>query len=360
MQHALEVGIGLPVRMLREHSEGVALYRGEPQELSGFRARFAQVIGNWWWIMRKQKQLTWFTSAYGQFAVVFPFVVTAPRYFSGAIGLGGLMQTGLAFAQVQGALAWFVGAYGQFATWKATVDRLTGFTQALAQTRDEAERLAGDRTEREGEGDTVSVEGLALALPQGRPLLAPTSVELVPGENVLLSGPSGSGKTMLFRALAGIWPYWRGRIVVPKGARLLFLPQKAYLPIGTLKRAVVYPAAADSVSDVDVRGALADVGLAHLAGDLEREENWAQVLSGGELQRLAFARALLNRPDWIFLDEATASLPETAQAELYGLMRACLPATTLVSIGHRESLAQFHARRLRWETGGGAPRLVAV
>jgi len=356
-QQRVEADFRFALVRLRENSEGVALYHGEAGELDGFKARFAHVIGNWWAIMKKQKQLTWFTSGYGQVAVIFPFVVAAPRYFSGTLQLGGLMQTASAFGQVHGALSWFVDAYTQFASWRATVDRLTGFTRAVSRARDEAERLDGDRVE--GAGDGVTLEGLSLAVPQGRLLLAPTGLALRHGENVLVTGPSGSGKSTLFRTLAGIWPYWKGRIVLPAGARMLFLPQKPYLPIGTLKHAVAYPGRADAVSDAEVKEALVAVGLAQLADDLGREENWAQVLSGGEQQRLAFARALVNRPDWLFLDEATASLPEDAQAELYAALRARLPRTTLVSIAHREGLSQFHARRLTWSEGP-APRLVAA
>lgn len=341
---------------LRENSEGVALYRGEAGEMAGFKARFADVIAKWWAIMLKQKQITWFTAFYGQMAIIFPFVVSAPRYFSGAAPLGSIFQTASAFGQVQGALSWFIGAYPSFANWRATVDRLTGFTQALARARAEADRLDGDRLESADAG--LTLENLAISLPQGRPLLGDTSLRLAPGESVFVTGPSGSGKSTLFRSIAGIWPYWKGRILLPKGARMLFLPQKAYLPIGTLKNAIAYPAQADAVSDAEVIEALSAVGLEALQGDLARDENWGQVLSGGEQQRVAFARALINRPEWLFLDEASAALPEQAQAELYSLMRDRLPQTTLVSIGHRESLAQFHERRLRWQvTQGEAPSL---
>ncbi len=341
---------------LRENSEGVALYRGEAGELAGFKARFADVIAKWWAIMEKQKQVTWFTAFYAQLAIIFPFVVSAPRYFSGAAPLGSIFQTASAFGQVQGALSWFIGAYPSFANWRATVERLTGFTQALARARAEADRLDGDRLE--GEDAGLTLEHLVISLPQGSPLLGDTSLRLAPGESVFVTGPSGSGKSTLFRSIAGIWPYWQGRILLPKGARLLFLPQKAYLPIGTLKNAIAYPAQADAVSDAEVTEALVAVGLGALQGDLARDENWGQVLSGGEQQRVAFARALINRPEWLFLDEASAALPEQAQAEMYSLMRERLPQTTLVSIGHRESLAQFHQRRLRWQvTPGEAPGL---
>ena len=342
---------------LRENSEGVALYHGEEGEHANFSRRFAGVIANWWAIMQKQKQLTWFTSFYGQLAIIFPFVVSAPRYFSGGAPLGSIFQTASAFGQVQSALSWFISAYSSFASWKATVDRLTGFRQALAHARSEADALDGERGE--GADAGLSVEHLALSLPQGTPLLKDTSLRLAPGENVLITGPSGSGKSTLFRALAGIWPYWKGTITLPRGARLLFLPQKPYLPIGTLKNALAYPSQPESVSDADAAEALVAIGLGPLAAELGREENWAQVLSGGEQQRVAFGRALLNKPEWLFLDEASAALPEQAQADLYALLRDRMPQATLVSIGHRDSLGQFHARRLRWEMGDGDPRLAA-
>jgi putative ATP-binding cassette transporter len=329
---------------LRENSEGVALYRGEGEELSGLRQRFGAVIGNWWGLMFKQKQLTWFTSFYGQLAIIFPYIVVSPRFFSGQIPLGGIFQTASAFGQVQGALSWFINAYTNFATWKATVDRLIGFSEALQQVKKEAGHAQGERSE--GSDGSLAVEGLELDLPEGRSLLSHTTLQLKPDEDVLVTGPSGSGKSTLFRALAGIWPYWKGRIKLPKAARLLFLPQKPYLPIGTLKHAVSSPEDASRHSSEEVSAALKAVGLPNISGDLERTENWAQVLSGGEQQRLAFARALLYRPDWLFLDEATAALPEEDQAELYRLLQEKLPGTTLVSIGHRTSLAAFHSRKL--------------
>jgi putative ATP-binding cassette transporter len=342
-QQRFEADFRYSLVRLRENSEGVALYRGEAEELDGLRGRFDAVIANWWKLMLKQKQLTWFTSFYGQVAIIFPLLVVGWRFFAGEIPLGAIFQITAAFATVHASFAWFVDAYGQFAQWKATCNRLIGFSASLEAVRAQAAAAGGERS---AAGAGVSLEQLSLQLPQGAPLLSGTSVELKPRENVLVTGPSGAGKSMLFRALAGIWPYWRGRIGLPKGARLLFLPQKPYLPIGSLKRAVAYPDDPARFPDDEVLAALDAVGLSHLKESLDRSENWSQVLSGGEQQRLAFARAILYQPDWLFLDEATASLPDADQDRLYSLIKKRLPNTTIISIGHRESLGEHHDRRL--------------
>jgi putative ATP-binding cassette transporter len=352
-QQRFEADFRFSLVRLRENTEGVALYRGEPEEAAGLRQRFAAVIGNWWALMLRQKKLGWFTSFYAQLAVIVPLVAIAPRFFAGQIQLGVIFQTTTAFGQVHGSLAWFIGAYGTFASWKATVNRLIGFTASLERVREEAAQMDGERVE--GPDTDLEVENLELGLPQGKPLLASTSLDIKPGEHVLVTGPSGAGKSTFFRALSGIWPYWKGRIRLPRGARLLFLPQKPYLPIGSLKRAVTYPDDPLQHSDESVKEVLHEVGLAHLADRLDRAENWAQVLSGGEQQRLAFARALLTRPDWLFLDEATASLPEADQDRLYQLLKKRLPRSTVISIGHRESLAAHHAKRLDWRGAALVP-----
>jgi vitamin B12/bleomycin/antimicrobial peptide transport system ATP-binding/permease protein len=338
---------------LRENAEGIALYRGEAEELGGLRQRFGSVIANWWALMYKRKQLGWFTSFYSQLAIIFPYVVVAPRFFSGAIPLGAIFQTASAFGQVQGSLSWFIGAYPDFADWKATVDRLVGFQESLARVKAEAAERDGETVQAPQPG--IGLENLEISLPRGATLLSGANLTLEPGRNVLLTGPSGAGKSTFFRALAGIWPYWKGRIRMPEGARVLFLPQKPYLPLGTLRHAVAYPGDEARFADEEVKQALEAVGLPHKAQELDRSENWSQVLSGGEQQRLAFARALLNRPDWLFLDEATAALPEDAQAALYRLLAEKLPGTTVVSIGHRESLAAFHPRRVAWRDGALQP-----
>jgi putative ATP-binding cassette transporter len=339
----------------RENAESIAIYGGEADEKRGLRGRFRDVFENWWQIMLRQKKLTWFRSSYGQLSVIFPFLMAAPRYFTGAISLGGLMQIAEAFGKVQDALSWFVSAYVQLAEWKATVDRLTSFQTATGRAR------AGQREDigitEEAAGDALVAKDVGLTLPDGKPLLAPFDANIQPGESVLVTGPSGSGKSTLFRAFAGIWPFGRGRLAKP-AARMLFLPQKPYLTIGTLREQLSYPAGPEAFGEEAYRATLSDVGLSRFDGRLDEHQHWGQVLSSGEQQRIAFARALLHRPQWLFLDEATASLDEESEARLYRLLKERLPGTTVVSIGHRPALAQFHDRRWRIERDGGGGRLV--
>ena len=346
---------------LRENAEGVALYHGEAPEQQGLLSRFELIRQNWWSLMHYTKRLSYFTAGYRQIAIVFPFVVAAPRFFSGAITLGGLTQIASAFGEVQGALSWFVNAYGSLAEWKASVDRLLTFKLALEQATREAEAAGGVQVA-SGDARSITVQHLELALPAAdgaarRTLLADTSFAIEPGSRTLITGPSGSGKTTLFRALAGIWPYGRGTVKIPKGARVLFLPQKPYLPLGSLRDVVTFPAEPGTFEDADIQRRLADCRLEHFAGRLDEENNWSLVMSGGEQQRLAIARALLNRPDWLFLDEATASLDEAVETHLYALLHEQLPSTALVSIAHRPTVAAYHDRRWRLEPGIGAMRL---
>jgi putative ATP-binding cassette transporter len=343
----------------RENSEGVALYRGEEDELRGFRSRFMAVVDNWWAIMRRQKLLTFFTVGYNQAAVVFPFVVGAPRYFSGAIQLGGLVQISNAFGQVQGALSWFIGAYTDFAAWKATVDRLTGFRKAIFRTQEES-RAGGGPAVVAGTTDELELHNLELGLPTGRVLLSGINASIEPGERVLIKGPSGSGKSTLFRAIAGIWPFGSGQVRQPREFGALFLPQRPYFPIGTLRQAVSYPAAAATFSDAQLRDALAAAGLGHFAERLDEQENWAQQLSGGEQQRVAIARALLQKPAWLFLDEATSALDEPSQEDVYELLTERLKDATIISIAHRSALTDFHGKLLELKSDGdGRIRMIA-
>ncbi len=338
----------------RENTEGVALYRGEPDEFRGFRELFEAVVRNWWGIMRRQKRLTSFTSGYSQGAWIVPSVVAAPRYFRGELGLGGLMQTVGAFNQVQDALSFFVVSYKEIADWCAVVERLAGFERVLERMRLDAALGDGVRHV-DGDDTRLTVEDVDLHLPDGRPLVTHVNLSLLRGDSVLLGGASGSGKSTLFRAIAGIWPFGRGEIRASPRARVLFLPQRPYLPIGTLRSVVSYPMPAAGVDDATLREALEAVDLGGLAGRLDEAGHWALQLSPGEQQRIAFARALVQKPDWLFLDEATAAVDEVTEARLYRLVRDRLPGTTLFSVGHRATLRPFHARRLVVERTGNGP-----
>jgi len=337
----------------RENTEGVALYRGEADELRGFRERFGAVVKNWWSIMRQRKRLTFFTASYSQAAIIFPFLVAAPRYFRGEIPLGGLVQTASAFGQVQDALSYIVSSYTELAEWRAVVERLAGFGRAIERARAEAAVQGIRRTEEAGAA--LELKHVDLLLPGGRRLMEDIDLDFRRGDNALISGPTGSGKSTLFRAIAGIWPFGRGEIRMPAHGRSLFLPQKPYLPIGTLREVVSYPNLPGAVDDAVLRETLVAVGLPELVGRLDESAHWALRLSPGEQQRIAFARALVQKPDWLFLDEATSAVDESGEARLYALLRDRLPGTTLLSVGHRSSLRPFHARQLVLTPNGADP-----
>jgi putative ATP-binding cassette transporter len=344
---------------LRENAEGVALYRGEASERRNFLDRVERIRENWWGLMNYTKRLNTLTIGYNQVAIVFPFFVAGHRFFSGAISLGGLTQIAGAFGQVQTSLSWFVNNYSTLANWKASVDRLLTFHRALEEAVAEEARHDGVDVQRDGER-TVRAEHLDLVLPNGRTILADTAFTIEPGDRIVLTGPSGAGKSTLFRALAGIWPFGKGHVRFPGNARVLFLPQKPYIPIGTLREAVAYPGTPADFADDAIRGALADVQLEGLAARLDERENWSMQLSGGEQQRLAIARALLHRPDWLFLDEATSALDEAGEKRVYEVLQSRLPATTMVSIAHRPTVAAYHRKRFSLEPDGERMRLATA
>lgn len=350
-QERFEADFRFNLVRLRENAEGVALYHGERTEEKSLQDRFERIRLNWWSLMTITKRLTGFTAGYSQVALIFPFIVAAPRYFSGAMPLGGLMQVASAFGQVQSSLSWFVNSYGTLANWKASVDRLLTFQSALEQTTVEADRHEGVLAE-EGDVQALAGTGIALGLPGGRVLIKDANFRFAPGERTLLTGPSGSGKSTLFRAIAGIWPYGKGRIAVPRNAKVLFLPQKPYIPIGTLREALSFPAASGTFSDTAIREALADCRLESMTGRLDESAHWQLQLSGGEQQRMAIVRALLHKPEFLFLDEATASLDEETEAVLYKMLRERLPDTAIVSIAHRTAVAGYHEHRLQIASGG--------
>jgi len=352
-QQRFEADFRFGLVRFRENTEGVALYNGERDEMRSFRARFGSVVGNWWQIMRRQKILNTFTIGYSQAAIIFPFAVAGNRYFAGTIQLGGLMQISSAFGHVQGSLSWFIGAYNTFANWKATADRLLGFQYAIENARAEMRSKSGVQQSQETESDLV-IDNVSLTLPNGLPLMAASSTVIKPGESVLIRGPSGAGKSTLFRAIAGIWPFGAGQVRLPLNRRSLFLPQRPYLPIGTLREVIAYPMLDGDFSDKNVSDALTAVGLQHLNARLTEQQNWSLQLSPGEQQRVAFARVVLQQPAWLFLDEATSSLDENAEQHLYRMLKEKLPQTTIISIGHRSTLREFHTRLLELKGSDGS------
>jgi len=285
---------------------------------------------------------------YDQVAVIFPVVVAAPRYFAGAMELGGMMQTVGAFGQVQSALSWFVSAYASLANWRAIVERLTTFHRAIVNAR----AAAGQGFERMDAADgIVRLHGVTISLPNGSKLLEDEDLELRPGHSVVVTGRSGTGKSTLFRAFAGIWPFGHGRVEIAEDA--FFLPQRPYIPLGTLRHVLTYPHPTDTYTREQITQVLTEVGLHELVGEIDHDSNWPMRLSGGEQQRIAMARAILNKPTWVFLDEATASLDPEGESELYRALRQALPQCTIVSIAHGSSIAAFHEQRLVFQRDEG-------
>ncbi len=324
---------------VREYSESIALDKGESVEKTQLDTRFTTVISNYLALIKAQKNLIWFTSFFGQAAIIFPFIVAAPRFFSGAIQLGQLMQISSAFGQVQNSLSWFVDSYSGLASWRATTDRLTSFDESMAKS----EALLSTQTMIDVSSNNLSTNDLTLSLPNGKVLLAHTTLTANAGDAILLNGPSGSGKSTLFRAFAGIWPFSKGQIQMP--ANVMFIPQHPYFPNGTLRDALAYPEPATKYDDAALQTALTDALLPQLANRLDDKEAWGQMLSGGEQQRLAIARVLLKKPQWIFADEATSALDVEAENTLYKRLIAgvLLAKGAIISIAHRPSVAAFHS-----------------
>jgi putative ATP-binding cassette transporter len=332
---------------LRENAENVAFYQGEAVERATLWTRFSAYIANLWARVYRGLKFDGFNLAVSQVAVVFPFLLQAQRFFSGAIKLGDVIQTAQAFGQVQDSLSFFRTSYDSFAQYRATLNRLAGFLDANAAARDlpaiEPQPLP----------DGMEITGLDVSRPDGQALLRQLNLSLRPGQALLIKGPSGSGKTTLLRALAGLWPYAQGNVKRPLGAAALFLSQRPYLPLGALRDAVAYPGHAQPGDDARLAAALRQVNLGHLAGRLDEVADWSRILSIGEQQRVAFARVLFNRPAIVFLDEATSATDEGLEHMLYSLLRQDLPDCMLVSVGHRSTLDPFHTHRLALDGEGG-------
>ncbi len=342
-QQRFEADFRYSLVRLRENVDSVAFYQGEARDRATFKERFGRLFDNFWGIMRRTKLLNWYTYSYTQLAIVFPYLVSAPRYFSHEFELGGLMQTASAFDEVQTALSFIVNAYADstagIAQWQSVVQRLITFEdrlRAIGTAASEPQSIALAH-----QGDGVEVRDVFLDLPQGGRLLSDVNLEVRPQGSLLITGPTGAGKSTLLRAISGLWPFGRGRIRVGSG-RVLFVPQRPYLPLGDLKHALLYPNDGAAVPRERLEAVLREVGLGRFAGALDAVDNWAQRLSLGEQQRLAFARILLSEPAIVFLDEATSALDEEGEAALYALLRRAPWRPTVVSVGHRSTLKGFH------------------
>jgi putative ATP-binding cassette transporter len=322
---------------VRENAEQVALYGGEAYEREALTARFASIARNWRQFLATNLRLNLFTTSFTQLTSVFPFVVAASYYFDGQLQLGDLMQTATAFTQVQAAMSFCLYAYPQLAEWRSVADRLIDFEDALADVsaKAPASSLSSDCV------DNYRLENVAVSLPDSSALLADVTLEINPGDRILILGESGSGKTSLFRAIAGLWPVASGTLVRPHRAHSLFVPQKSYMPLGTLRDVLTYPK--HGLSDADLLPLLADLGVPEWGSRLNEIAHWGQQLSLGEQQRVAIMRVLLMRPMFLFLDEATSALDESLEATVYLMLKSSLPSTAIVSIGHRSTLAAFHS-----------------
>ncbi len=345
-QQKVEADFRFSLMRLLENVEGIAFHSGETEQKRELSHRFAAIAANWRGIMTVTRQLTFLTSGYAQIVLVFPLAVVAPAYFAGRMTLGGIFQVSNAFVQVQNALSWIVQSYSDLTIWFATVERLADFRRSVAKMRASRE----GPTVLENNGNQLDLTGLELTLPDGQNLLRGIDLRITAGERLLIQGPSGVGKSTLLRAIAGIWPFGSGTISRPAG-RQLFMPQRPYMPLGTLKRAVCYPMSEPEFSDSEVTAALHAAGLGHLAPELSETDAWDRRLSGGEQQRLVLARSLLIRPDWLFMDESTSGLDPASEAFLYEVLRQRLPDTTLVTISHREGAVRFHSRIVHIEEG---------
>ena len=347
------------ITRLRENGESIALIRGEEEERAGLRRALSKVLAAWRRITFQNMKTTSVSQTSGFIAPVLPIILCAPKFLDGSMSLGEVMQAASAFTIVQGAFNWLVDNYPKLADWTASARRVAALMVALdaLQEAEEGDGVGRIAMSDEGGEPALRLHDLSVRLNDGTAVLDDADITIMPGERVLIAGESGTGKSTLVRAIAGLWPWGGGSIEVKKGARIFLLPQRPYVPIGTLRRAATYPDAPDSRSIEDVADAFKRVGLEHLIDKLDEDAPWDQTLSGGEKQRLAFSRILLHSPDIVVLDEATAALDPKSQDKLMELLLD-RPETTLLSVGHRPELEAFHTRKIVLARKRGGAKLV--
>jgi putative ATP-binding cassette transporter len=344
---------------LRENGESIALLGGEKEERAGLARTFGSLLESWRTILHQYMRTTFVSTTSGLVATVVPILLCAPKYLDGTMSLGDVMQASSAFLTVQGAFSWLVDNYPRFANWSASARRITSLLVSidaleLAETKGGIKRIQRN----EHDDSALRLRGVSVTLDDGTDVIHETEVDIAPGEKVLIVGESGTGKSTLVRAIAGLWPWGEGEVVMQRNSKLFMLPQKAYVPLGSLRRAATYPLDVESVKAEDVREALESVGLGHLADRMDEEGPWEQTLSGGEKQRLAFARLLIHKPDLIVMDEATSALDPDSQERLLHLIDEKIPNSTLISVGHRPELEAYHGRKLVLEHRAGGARLI--
>jgi vitamin B12/bleomycin/antimicrobial peptide transport system ATP-binding/permease protein len=352
-QQKVEADFRFGLIRVRENAEQIAFYDGIGTETANAKTIFARIRDNWWMIMKYTKRMTFVLSFYGQIAIIFPIMVAAPRYFAGAFSFGVLMQISSAFGTVSDSFSWFINSYSTLVEWRATVNRLREFKRVMRSTH--IREAISPATAHGGinlhytNTNALTTSGLSLALPNGTPLARVADVSIEPGSRWLVHGPSGSGKSTLMRALAGLWPFGDGTIDAPVDAKMMFIPQQSYLPIGTLKAALAYPSPGGTFSDEESREVLRACNLADYGDRLEQSGHWAKMLSPGEQQRLAAARVLLHKPDFVFLDEATSALDADNELHIYNTLVERLPNAAMLSVAHRDSVAMFHDYKIEIE-----------
>ncbi|WP_348945322.1 ABC transporter ATP-binding protein/permease [Chitinibacter sp. FCG-7] len=339
MQQRYEADFRFGLVRVRENAESIALYAGAKDEQERLGYRFLNVVNNFWSLMSMNKRLTWFTSFWGQLAIIFPLIIAAPRFFAKEIQLGGLMQINSAFGKVYDSLEFIIGSFSTLAKWKAVIDRLTTFEKSI-EVADQLPRITPQPIKQ-----GMQVSDLSVSKPTGEVLLAKLNLGLNAGDTLLIRGKSGSGKSTLLRSLAGIWPYAQGYLGMQSNTRSLFLSQKPYMPLGSLRAALYYPNDVEQ-DDGQIAELLMMAGLAHLLPRLDEIDAWSHVLSLGEQQRIALLRAILVKPDFLFMDESTSALDADGEAVLYQAVREAMKDGVMISVGHRVGLTEYHAQVL--------------